>query len=401
MLIATLNRFLLVFVLVSLHAIYTIMVTVKQVEDDNLVSKGAIPEQLKCPQFCFQDIRIPLYRFSSQSLLDDSPFEGHVCITEDEQSALDSLLLALWEDKMWKGVLRYDVTTSEIKVIFGKRKFIAQLNERLGMDYVPKPEPDKICGQGNLSEFQWTKHQEEFLFYVASGEMAISELIPSAAMPDGALLIIINEIPVEYGHVFLVPCGSDSLAQVLDTKSLEMVARFAVEINNCSFRLFYDCPTAGTSHRYFEACYFPSPLPVELTPVDTFFHEGQRGMRISAVTDFPIKTLLFESNKKFKRMVEVLVEICCQLQEKSIPYNLLISDSGKKIFLFLQMQNMANSGTLSAWECGGYFLFQSRSEFDQATEETMLNKLRDVSLDDEGFQVVKELCCSIADKFAA
>lgn len=54
MLIATLNRFLLVFVLVSLHAIYTIMVTVKQVEDDNLVSKGAIPEQLKCPQFCFQ-----------------------------------------------------------------------------------------------------------------------------------------------------------------------------------------------------------------------------------------------------------------------------------------------------------------------------------------------------------
>jgi len=190
-LIATLNRFLLVFVLVSLHAIYTIMVTVKQVEDDNLVSKGAIPEQLKCPQFCFQDIRIPLYRFSSQSLLDDSPFEGHVCITEDEQSALDSLLLALWEDKMWKGVLRYDVTTSEIKVIFGKRKFIAQLNERLGMDYVPKPEPDKICGQGNLSEFQWTKHQEEFLFYVASGEMAISELIPSAAMPDGALLLLL------------------------------------------------------------------------------------------------------------------------------------------------------------------------------------------------------------------
>lgn len=87
-----------------------------------------------------------------------------------------------------------------------------------------------------------------------------------------------------------------------------------------------------------QACYFPSPLPVELTPVDTLFHEGQRGMRISAVTDFPIKTLLFESNKKFKRMVEVLVEICCQLQEKSIPYNLLISDSGKKIFLFLQVR---------------------------------------------------------------
>lgn len=130
---------------------------------------------------------------------------------------------------MWKGVLRYDVTTSEIKVgyaaliiffwyklffllhgsrfnhhrstylfryfmqvIFGRRQFIAQLNERLGMDYVPKLKSDKICGQGNFSEFQWTKHQEESLFYVASGEMAIPELIPSAAMPDGAVLIIIN-----------------------------------------------------------------------------------------------------------------------------------------------------------------------------------------------------------------
>jgi GDP-L-galactose phosphorylase len=86
-----------------------------------------------------------------------------------------------------------------------------------------------------------------------------------------------------------------------------------------------------------QACYFPSPLSVELTPVDTFYCDGWRGMRISAVTDYPIKTLLFEGNQKFKRMLEVLVEICYRLQEKSIPYNLLISDCGAKIFLFLQV----------------------------------------------------------------
>lgn len=378
------------------------MVTIKKVEDNNLVSKVATPEQLN-QGFCLQDIRIPLYCFGSQSLLDNSQSEGLLCITEEEQSILDSLLLAQWEDRMWKGVLRYDVTTSEIKVICGKRKFLAQLNEGLGMHFVPKPEEDKICGQGEggLSVLKLMKHQEELLFCVASGEMAQPELISAAAIPDGAVLIIINEIPVEYGHVFLVPCGSDGLDQVLDARSLEMVARFAVETNNCSFRLFYDSPPAGTSHLYFEACYFPSPLSVELTPVDTFYCDEWRGMRISAVTDYPIKTLLFEGNQKFKRMLEVLVEICYRLQEKSIPYNLLISDCGAKIFLFLQMQNLANSRTISAWECGGYFLFKSRSEFDQAIEETMLRRLSAVSLDDEGFQVVKQLCCSIADKFAA
>ncbi|GLT70042.1 hypothetical protein SLA2020_421430 [Shorea laevis] len=53
--------------------------------------------------------------------------------------------------------------------------------------------------------------------------------------------------------------GAQTVLPGLDARSLEMVARVAVEINNCSFRLFYDCPAAGTSHLYFQACYFPSP----------------------------------------------------------------------------------------------------------------------------------------------
>lgn len=67
----------------------------------------------------------------------------------------------------------------------------------------------------------------------------------------------------------------------------------------------------------------------------------------------------------------------------------------------MQLQTSKNSCTRSAWECGGYFLFKSRSEFDQATEKTLLKQLSTVSIDDEGFQAVKLLCCSIANKFAS
>lgn len=371
------------------------MVTVKQVEDNTLVSNVPTHEQFKCPWQTLQGIRIPFYRFSSQSSLTNSPFEGLPCMPEEEQSILDSLLLAQWEDRVWKGVLRYDVTSSEIKVICGRRKFLAQLNEGWSMS---KPEEKKIWGQGDLTLFKQMKHHEEFLFCIASGETLKSELIPSASVPDGGILIVINAIPVEYGHVFLVPCGSNSFYQVMDARSLEMVARVAVEINNCSFHLFYDYTAHGTSHLYFQACYFPRPFPVDFTPIDTFYRDGRRGICISAVADYPIKTLLFESNQNIKIMVELLVEICSYLQEKSIPYNLLISDCGKRIFLFLQMQKFANSRTLSAWECGGYFLFNSRSEFDEATEEAMLKRLSAVSLDEEGFQLVKQHCCSVADK---
>lgn len=75
-------------------------------------------------------------------------------------------------------------------------------------------------------------------------------------------------------------------------------------------------------------------------PVDTLFGDGKEGTHISMVIDYPIKALLFErkSNCNFKIVLEVLAEICSFLQDKSIPYNLLITDCGKKIFLFLQVR---------------------------------------------------------------
>jgi len=64
----------------------------------------------------------------------------------------------------------------------------------------------------------------------------------------------------------------------------------------------------------------------------------------------------------------------------------------------MQMQNWLNSKTPSDWEYGVISCSKSRFEFDQATEENMLRKPRVASMDDE---VVKKLCFSIEDKFAA
>lgn len=88
-----------------------------------------------------------------------------------------------------------------------------------------------------------------------------------------------------------------------------------------------------------QACYLQIPLPVEFMHFDTIFGAGKEGMRISCVADYPIKTLVLESNH-LKTMMEVLAEICSCLQEKLIPYNLLISDHGKRIFLFFQVNGI-------------------------------------------------------------
>lgn len=66
-----------------------------------------------------------------------------------------------------------------------------------------------------------------------------------------------------------------------------------------------------------------------------------------------------------------------------------------------QMRASANSHALSSWECSGHFVFKSRNDFDQVTEEAMLERMVTASLDEPGFQVVKQLCCNIASKLAS
>ncbi|KAF2317897.1 hypothetical protein GH714_041217 [Hevea brasiliensis] len=311
------------------------MVTVKPLADNNLLLRCAT-EQLGCPQFCSQGIKIPIYCFGTQYLINNGLFGG-ISNTSEEHSFLDSLLLAQWEERMLKGHFKYDITASEIKIIRGRRKFLAQLNNDWGMECFKDPEKLKMCHEEDTLVFDRTKHCEELLFCITNSDKADSELIPSAAVPNDAILIVINVNPVEYGHVFLVPHGFDSLYRFLDARFLEMVARVAVEMNNCSFRLFYNCP--GHSRLYFQACYFPDLLPVEHMPVDILFDAGQA-------------------------------------------------------------QTLSTSCNLSAWECGGYFLFRSRQEFDEVTEAALLKRLSTVSLDDEGFAAVKRLCCRIATKIA-
>ncbi|XP_031249525.1 GDP-L-galactose phosphorylase 2-like isoform X1 [Pistacia vera] len=370
------------------------MVTVKQLQNNKILPKSETTEHLKCPLFSFQGVKTPTYNLGSQSLGEKTSSGGLLSNPEEEQSILDALLLAQWEERMWKGYFRYDVTTSEVKVISGRGKFLAQLTEEWSMDCLSKAEDSKVCHQRDSFLFHRINHHEELLFCVASSDKTNSEFIPLAAVPNGAILIIVNATPLEYGHVFLVPYGPSRL--YLDSTFLEMMLRVTVEINNDSFRLFYDCSSAGATHIYFQGCYFPNHLPVELMHVDTFFSDGQKGIRISTVTDYPIKTLLFEHTCNIKIMVELISEICSHLQEKNIPHNLLISDHGKKIFLFFQKQT--TSSDLSAWECGGYFLFRSKYEFDQVTEEAMLIHLSTVSLDDAGFEAVKQLSGNIASK---
>ncbi|XP_042502642.1 GDP-L-galactose phosphorylase 1-like isoform X2 [Macadamia integrifolia] len=303
------------------------MFTVNQFEDDYCMLKyDAASEHSQVPWMPLQGTKIPLYWLGSRSALDNGACGRLSCTPTEDQTLLDSLFLAQWEDCAWKGFLRYDVTACELKVIDGRRNFVAQLNEGWNLNNFLKQNP--------FTSKCMKMHREWLLFGIASGEQTNPKIIHSATIPDGASLVIVNANPVEYGHVFLVPRGLNSLSQLMDARALEMVARVSVEINNSSFRVFYDY-SSSANHPYFQACYFANPLPVELMSV-VAIHGGQKleGLHIYEVKDYPVKAFLFIGNGNLKILIEVVVNICSWLQDQMVPYSMLISDCGTKMYLF-------------------------------------------------------------------
>ncbi|MBA0565176.1 hypothetical protein Golob_010067 [Gossypium lobatum] len=246
------------------------MVTVKWLEDKSFLAKNGKSKQLEDSFSFLQGMNFPIYCFGIQSLEEDTSFEGISCIIEEEQSILDAVLLSQWEDRMLKDCFKYDVTTSEIKVVTGKMKFLCQLNEGQITDHLSKSEGNTLL-ELDPFVFDCVKQQEELLFCLANSKKAKSELIPSASVPDSAVLVIINVrpkycltfdckfsscvkmvTPIEYGHVYLVPCASNRLYRFLDARSTEIITRLATEINNQSFRIFYNCYIPNCSGVYFE-----------------------------------------------------------------------------------------------------------------------------------------------------
>ncbi|XP_008804719.1 GDP-L-galactose phosphorylase 1-like isoform X2 [Phoenix dactylifera] len=359
-------------------------------------------EQSKCHKVAFTGnflgVRTHVYWLGSPTEGNDA-YVSFPFTAEETQSLLDALLLSQWEDHASKGLLKYDVTTCEIKVVSGEKNFVTQLNENWNPNFLQNFENNVLQTLEPIKSSCIKICKEDILFCVAHGEKESSEIIPSTIVPKDGILIVINANPVEYGHVFLMPYKIHQLPQSLDKKMFGLITQIAVEVNNCAFRIFFNHSDSTCSDQiYFQASYFANPLPVEVLPtVPVYGDLLTTGICICEVAHYPLKALVFIS-KNLKALADVVAEICSTLHNHDAAFNLLISDCGAKIFLFPQVHKVLMGCHLSAWECGGYFVYHTKSDFDSVSEVEILKRMASISLDDDSFQALKQLCCNIANK---
>ena len=85
-----------------------------------------------------------------------------------------------------------------------------------------------------------------------------------------------------------------------------------------------------------QAYYLPTPFPIEKAPTKKITTMSN-GVKIFELLNYPVRGLVFEGGNSLENLAKVVSDSCIFLQNTNIPYNVLIADSGKRIFLLPQV----------------------------------------------------------------
>ncbi|CAD5185028.1 unnamed protein product [Musa acuminata subsp. malaccensis] len=393
------------------------MLTIKRVptvlsnyQEDSGESRGCGRNCLgKC---CLPVSKLPLYAFKS----DARPEISSSGVDEPPSDFfLNSLLLGGWEDRMSRGLFRYDVTACETKVIPGEYGFVAQLNEGRHLKKRPTEfRVDRVLQPFDPAKFNFTKvGQEEVLFRFEAGEGDKARFLESAAVGETNTpsVVAINVSPIEYGHVLLIPRVLDCLPQRIDPDSFLLALHMAAEAGSPYFRLGYNSlgAFATINHLHFQAYFLTMPFPVEKAPtqrIPVVKGLSQSKVKVSKLLNYPVRGLVYEGGNTLKDLSDVVANSCICLQENNIPFNVLISDSGRRIFLFPQIyaisviifhfsvsevsQEILDTQVNPAvWEISGHMVLKRKKDYEEASEEYAWRLLAEVSLSEARFEEVK------------
>eukprot|EP00257_Ricinus_communis_P023020 XP_015582899.1 GDP-L-galactose phosphorylase 1 [Ricinus communis] len=361
---------------------------------------------------CLPGSNLPLYSFKKdgENLLQN----GEMKFSKEQPQIcfLHNLLLGQWEDRMCRGLLRYDVTACETRIIPGKYGFIAQLNEGRHLKKRPTEfRVDNVLQSFDDSKFNFTRiGQEEVLFRFEQGQENMSHFFPnpppSADDSSSPSIVAINVSPIEFGHVLLIPRVLDCFPQRIDLDSFLLAVHLAKEASDPFFRVGYNSlgAFATINHLHFQAYYLAATFLVEKAPSKKIMivegSEG-RGVIVSQLLNYPVRGLVFEGGNTMQDLSDSVASSCIYLQNNNVAFNVLIAECGRRVFLFPQCYAEKQAlGEVSqelldiqvnpaVWEISGHIVLKRRKDFEDASEISAWRLLAEVSLSEERFKEVK------------
>lgn len=107
------------------------------------------------------------------------------------------------------------------------------------------------------------------------------------------------------------------------------------------------------------------PLPIEKEPTCKIMSsKGAYETRVvvSKLLNYPVRGLVFEGGCKLHDLCDAVASSCISLQSNNVPFNILISDCGKRIFLLPQVSPFTVH--LSVYGCNQSIVIVGHIVFD-------------------------------------
>jgi len=314
-----------------------------------------------------------------------------------DASLFDATLLERWEDALSEGRFRYDVTGCPTKTLEGRFRFIMQLN--LGRATNKRPtefSADRVVQAFDGAKFNFTKAKQDelvFSFHPAmmrkSPSMAdFASAHPAESAPN---CVLINVSPIEYGHVLLVPRITECLPQRVTCDTLHLSLHMAAESANEHFRIGFNSlgAYATINHLHFQGYYMWQSFPVELAARQALF-EAPGGVTVSHTLDYPVRLLVCTAHapgSSLMALARVVAHMCERFEATNTPYNLLITESGRCVYVIPQRFSRAvAAGQVPAdvqatgvnpavFEIAGHMVLKRTEDYESMDEAAIVRML--------------------------
>ncbi|KAL6840349.1 hypothetical protein ACP4OV_030159 [Aristida adscensionis] len=329
--------------------------------------------------------------------------------SEDDSTNLSPFLQKLfkeWDDRKARGLFHHDINSCETKVLPGEHNFVATLVE--GRDQKKRPTEfamNQVLQPFDSGKFNFTKiNPEEVIFRFHETGNDVSQYFDGAPHTVSASpsAILINVSPIGYCHVLLTPRIQDCLPQRIDQESFLLAMYTAREARTPFFRVGYNSmgAFATINHLHFQAYYLKAQYPVEKARSEKLT-ALRNGVNVGLLVQYPVNGFVFEGETILEDLSDVVSKVCIFLQEKNRPFNVLISKSGKKVFLLpqcyaeKQFLGKASQEFLdmrinpAIWELSGHLVLKRRQDYNEASEANICRFLIEASLSDTEFHELK------------
>ncbi|CAA6663870.1 unnamed protein product [Spirodela intermedia] len=305
---------------------------------------------------CLPVAKLPLYTFKAEIQEASANGKSHPASPDEDSSVvfLNNFVLGQWEDRMSRGLFRYDVTACETKLNEGRHLKKRPTEFRV----------DRVLQAFDPSKFNFTKvGQEEVLFRFEPSPKAAPPAIPR--QPPSVS-------PIEYGHVLLIPRVLDRFPQRIDRESFLLALHMAAEAGSPYFRVGYNSlgAFATINHLHFQAYFLAVPFPVEKAPTRRIPLSSKSGVKVSSLMNYPVRGLVFEGGSNLQELSDL-----CYAEKQAL------GEVDREI-----LETQVNP---AVWEISGHIVLKRKEDYEEASEAYAWRLLAEVSLSEERFEEVK------------